>query len=155
MLNIALALIPARDDDGQAVFFAQPVAGPAYLVIAALVGMVVLILQQPQLPIIGSISHVVNANFHIRINQTSSLHEQFLATVLEPTVDISFYDILIRCFCLISQSHTNFRQTQGSTADFFFIIRFIVLRLKQIKQPFQSIAHFFFCKHLCILLISP
>lgn len=67
-----------------------------------------------------------------------------------------YYDlILIRCFCLISQSHTDFRQTQGSTADFFLIIRFIVLRLKQIKQPFQSIAHFFLSKHLCVLLISP
>lgn len=43
MLNVALALIPARDDDGQAVFFAQPVADPAYLVIAALVGMVMLV----------------------------------------------------------------------------------------------------------------
>ena len=40
MLNVALTLIPAGDNDGQAVFFAQPVAGPAYLVIAALVGMV-------------------------------------------------------------------------------------------------------------------
>ena len=40
MLNVALTLILAGDNDGQAVFFAQPVAGPAYLVIAALVGMV-------------------------------------------------------------------------------------------------------------------
>ena len=46
MLNVALALIPARDDDGQAVFFAQPVAGPAYLVIAALVGMIVLVIGE-------------------------------------------------------------------------------------------------------------
>ena len=46
MLNVALALIPARDDDGQAVFFAQPVAGPAYLVIAALVGMVMLVIGE-------------------------------------------------------------------------------------------------------------
>ena len=46
MLNVALTLIPARDDDGQAVFFAQPVAGPAYLVIAALVGMVVLVVGE-------------------------------------------------------------------------------------------------------------
>ena len=43
MLNVALALVPARDDDGQAVFFAQPVAGPAYLMVAALVEMVVLV----------------------------------------------------------------------------------------------------------------
>ena len=43
MLNVALALILAGNDDGQAVFFAQPVAGPAYLVIAAFVGMVVLV----------------------------------------------------------------------------------------------------------------
>ena len=43
MLNIALALVLAGDDDGQAVLFAQPVAGPAYLVIAAFVGMVVLV----------------------------------------------------------------------------------------------------------------
>ena len=46
MLNVALALILAGDDDGQAVFFAQPVAGPAYLVIAALVGMVVLVVGE-------------------------------------------------------------------------------------------------------------
>ena len=46
MLNIALALIPARDNDGQAVFSAQPVTGPAYLVIAALVGMVVLVVGE-------------------------------------------------------------------------------------------------------------
>ena len=46
MLNVALTLIPARDDDGQAVFFAQPVAGPAYLVIAALVGMVMLVIGE-------------------------------------------------------------------------------------------------------------
>ena len=34
---------PGRDDDGQAVLFAQAVAGPAYLMVAALVGMVVLV----------------------------------------------------------------------------------------------------------------
>ena len=43
MLNVALALVPAGDDDGQAVFSAQPVADPAYLVIAALIGMVVFV----------------------------------------------------------------------------------------------------------------
>lgn len=41
MLNIALALVTARDDDGQAVFSAQSVTGSAYLVIAAFVGMMV------------------------------------------------------------------------------------------------------------------
>lgn len=46
MLNIALTLILTGGDDGQAVFFAQPVAGPAYLVIAALVGMVVLVVGE-------------------------------------------------------------------------------------------------------------
>ena len=46
MLNIALALIPTGDDDGQAVFSAQSVAGPAYFVIAALVGMVVLVVGE-------------------------------------------------------------------------------------------------------------
>ena len=46
MLDVALALVPAWYDDGQAVFFAQPVAGPAYLVIAALVGMVVLVVGE-------------------------------------------------------------------------------------------------------------
>ena len=35
MLNVALAIIPAGDDDGQAVFFAQPVADPAYLMVLA------------------------------------------------------------------------------------------------------------------------
>ena len=43
MLNVALALVPAGDDDGQAVLFAQAVAGPAYLMVAALVGVVVLV----------------------------------------------------------------------------------------------------------------
>ena len=43
MLDVALALVPAGDDDRQAVFSAQSVAGPAYLVIAAFVGMVVLV----------------------------------------------------------------------------------------------------------------
>lgn len=38
MFNVALALVPAGDDDGQAVFSTQPIAGPAYLVIAAFVG---------------------------------------------------------------------------------------------------------------------
>ena len=46
MLNIALALVPARDDDGQAVFSTQPVTGSTYLVIAALVGMVVLVVGE-------------------------------------------------------------------------------------------------------------
>ena len=46
MLNIALALVLARDDDRQAVFSAQSVAGPAYLVIAMLVGMIVLVVGE-------------------------------------------------------------------------------------------------------------
>ena len=46
MLNVTLALVPAGDDDGQAVFSAQPVAGQAYLVIASLVGMVVLVVGE-------------------------------------------------------------------------------------------------------------
>lgn len=46
MLNIALALVTARDDDGQAVFSAQSVTGSAYLVIAAFVGMVVLVVGE-------------------------------------------------------------------------------------------------------------
>ena len=46
MFNVALALIPAGDDNGQAVFFAQPVADPAYLMVAALVGMVVLVVGE-------------------------------------------------------------------------------------------------------------
>ncbi len=41
-----LALVSARDDDGQAVFSTQLVAGPAYLVIATLVGMVVLVVGE-------------------------------------------------------------------------------------------------------------
>ena len=41
MLNVALALVPAEDDDGQVVFSAQLVTGPAYFVITVLVGMVV------------------------------------------------------------------------------------------------------------------
>ena len=46
MLNVALALVTAWDNDGQAMFSAQPVAGPAYLVIAALVGMVMLVVGE-------------------------------------------------------------------------------------------------------------
>ena len=46
MLDVALAFVPARDDDRQAVFSAQSVAGSAYLVIAALVGMVVLVVGE-------------------------------------------------------------------------------------------------------------
>lgn len=46
MLNVALALIPARDDDGQAVFSAQPITDPAYLMVAALVGVVVLVVGE-------------------------------------------------------------------------------------------------------------
>ena len=41
MLNVALALVPAGDDDGLAVFSALSVTGSAYLVIAAFVGMMV------------------------------------------------------------------------------------------------------------------
>ena len=46
ILDVALALVPAGDDDGQAVFLTQPIAGPAYLVIAAFVGMVVLMVGE-------------------------------------------------------------------------------------------------------------
>ena len=46
MLDVAFALVPAGDDDGQAVFSTQPIAGPAYLVIAALVGMVVFVVGE-------------------------------------------------------------------------------------------------------------
>ena len=46
MLDVAFALVPAGDDDGQAVFSAQSVAGSAYLVIAALAGMVVLVVGE-------------------------------------------------------------------------------------------------------------
>lgn len=46
MLNVALALIPARDDDGQAVFSAQPITDPAYLMVAALVGVAVLVVGE-------------------------------------------------------------------------------------------------------------
>ena len=42
MLKVALALVPARDDDGRAIFSAQPITGLAYLMVVALVGMVVL-----------------------------------------------------------------------------------------------------------------
>ena len=46
MLDVALALVPAWDDDGQAVFSAQSITGPADLVIAALIGMVVLVVGE-------------------------------------------------------------------------------------------------------------
>lgn len=43
MFNIALVLVTVGGNDGQTVFSAQPVTGSAYLVIAALVGMVELV----------------------------------------------------------------------------------------------------------------
>ena len=46
MLNIAFAPVLAGNDDGQAVFLADPVAGTADEVIAALVGMVVLMIRK-------------------------------------------------------------------------------------------------------------
>ena len=46
MLNIAFAPVLAGNDDGQAVFLADPVAGTADEVIAALVGMVVLVIRK-------------------------------------------------------------------------------------------------------------
>lgn len=46
MLDVAFALVPTRDDDGQTVFSAQPVTGPAYLMVAALVGVVVLVVGE-------------------------------------------------------------------------------------------------------------
>ena len=45
-LNIALALILSGDDHGQSVFLAQPVAGAAYKVIAALIAVVVLMIHE-------------------------------------------------------------------------------------------------------------
>ena len=41
MLNVALALVTAGNDDGQAVFFTDPVAGTADLMATPLVGVVV------------------------------------------------------------------------------------------------------------------
>lgn len=46
MLDVALAIVPTWDNDGQSVFSAQLVAGPAYFVIAALVGMIVLVVGE-------------------------------------------------------------------------------------------------------------
>ena len=46
MLDVARALVPAGDDDRQTVFSEEPIAGPAYLVIAGLVGMVVLLVGE-------------------------------------------------------------------------------------------------------------
>ena len=43
MLNVALALVPAGNDDGQAMFFADPVTGAADEVIAPLIGVIVLV----------------------------------------------------------------------------------------------------------------
>ena len=43
MLNVALALVSAGDDDGQTVFFADPVTGVADEVIAPLIGVIVLV----------------------------------------------------------------------------------------------------------------
>ena len=46
MLNVALALVSAGENDGLAVFSAQLITGPAYFVIAAFVGMVVLVVSE-------------------------------------------------------------------------------------------------------------
>lgn len=46
MLDVALALVPAGGDDGQAVLSAQAVAGSANLMVATLVGMVVLVVGE-------------------------------------------------------------------------------------------------------------
>ena len=43
VLNVALALVPAGNDDGQAMFFADPVTGAADEVIAPLIGVIVLV----------------------------------------------------------------------------------------------------------------
>ena len=43
VLNVALSLVPTGDDDGQAVFFADPVAGAADEMIAPLIGVIVLV----------------------------------------------------------------------------------------------------------------
>ena len=47
--RVALALAPARDDDGQAVFSAQPITGPAYLIVVTLVGMVVFVVGEVEI----------------------------------------------------------------------------------------------------------
>ena len=46
MLNVALTLIPAGNNDRQAVLFAQPVASSAYFLIAVLVEMAVLMVRE-------------------------------------------------------------------------------------------------------------
>ena len=46
MLDVALALVPAGDDDRQAVFFADPVTGAADEVIAPLIGVIVLVILE-------------------------------------------------------------------------------------------------------------
>ena len=43
VFDVALALVPAWDDDGQAMFFADPVTGAADEVIAPLIGVIVLV----------------------------------------------------------------------------------------------------------------
>ena len=44
VLDVALALVPTGDDDGQAMLFADPVAGAADEVIAPLIGVIVLVI---------------------------------------------------------------------------------------------------------------
>ena len=41
MLNVSLALVPVMNDDVQIVFSTQPVVGPAHLVVATFIGMLV------------------------------------------------------------------------------------------------------------------
>ena len=43
VLNVALALVPAGNDDGQPTFFADPITGAADEVIAPLIGVIVLV----------------------------------------------------------------------------------------------------------------
>lgn len=46
MLNVALDLVTAMDDDGQAVFSTQPVIGPEHLVVVTFIGMVVRVVDE-------------------------------------------------------------------------------------------------------------
>ena len=87
-------------------------------------------------PDYGSIGHVKMISYPN--NQTNSLHEQFLYII--ECGRYWFYDISYGVLH-ISEPY-NFRQTRAAQR-LLLHHTFIILRLKQIKQPFQSIAHFF------------
>ena len=73
MLDVALAIVPTWDNDGQAMFSAQSITGLAYLMVTAFVGIVVLVVDEAD-----RIENQIVMNMSL-INM-SSKHKLVLAT---------------------------------------------------------------------------